>query len=156
MEVDVQTEIEIDRPRSEVAAYASDLDNSTAWYKNIKRVEWKSPKPLSVGSRIAFEAKFLGRRIAYTYEIKEIIPNSLLVMATADGPFPMETTYSWSDAEAGTTMMKLRNRGSPSGFSRVAAPTMSSAMRRANKKDLQRLKAILEKSPSDGGRAIRA
>jgi uncharacterized membrane protein len=148
MPVDVRTEIEIDRPRAEVAAYASDPDNATAWYQNIEGVEWKSPKPLAAGSRIAFTARFLGRRLAYTYEIKDLVPGELLVMSTAEGPFPMETSYMWEDTAAGGTRMTLRNRGEPSGFSRVAAPMMASAMRRANRKDLQRLKSILEAAPA--------
>lgn len=144
MPVDVQTEIEIDRPRGEVAAYASDPDNATAWYENIKSVEWKSPKPLSVGSRLDFVAQFLGRRLAYTYEVKELIPGERFMMSTAEGPFRMETTYTWQDTPAGGTKMVLRNRGEPSGFSRIAAPMMAGAMRRANRKDLARLKALLE------------
>jgi hypothetical protein len=143
MDVDVLTEIEIDRPRAEVAAYAADPDNATAWYKNIERVEWKSPKPVSVGSKIAFVARFLGRRLAYTYEVKELIPGERLVMKTAEGPFAMETTYHWSDSTGGTRM-GLRNRGNPSGFSKVIAPMMAGAVRRANQKDLARLKSILE------------
>lgn len=143
MDVDVLTEIEIDRPRAEVAAYAADPDNATAWYKNIESVEWKSPKPVTVGSKVAFVARFLGRRLAYTYEVKELTPMERLVMKTADGPFAMETTYYWSDS-AGGTRMELRNRGNPSGFSRIVAPMMAGAVRRANRKDLARLKAILE------------
>ena len=144
MPVDVHTEIEIDRPRDEVAAYAADPDNATAWYENIKAVEWKSPDPLGVGSRVAFVAQFLGRRLTYTYEVKELIPGERLVMSTSEGPFPMETTYLWSDAAEGGTKMTLRNRGEPSGFSKAAAPLMARAMRRANGKDLARLKQILE------------
>jgi len=144
MPVDIQTEIEIDRPRSEVAGYASDPDNATSWYENIKAVEWKSPKPVRVGSRIAFVAQFLGRRLAYTYEVKEMISGERFMMRTAEGPFPMETTYTWQDTVNGGTKMTLRNRGEPTGFSRLAAPLMTSAMRRANRKDLKRLKAILE------------
>jgi len=141
--VDVVTQIEIARPREEVAAYASDPDNATAWYENIERVEWQSEPPLRVGSRIAFAARFLGRRLAYTYEIRELVPGERLVMSTADGPFPMETTYEWTDSPGGTSMT-LRNRGAPSGFSKVAAPLMAGAMRRANRKDLERLKRLLE------------
>lgn len=144
MTVDVQTEIEINRPRSLVASYASDPDNATAWYENIKSVEWRSQKPLVVGSKVAFVAHFLGRRLAYTYEVKELVPGERFVQSTAEGPFPMETTYTWEDSPAGGTTMRLRNRGEPAGFARVVAPLMASAMRRANSKDLARLKAILE------------
>ena len=144
MSVDVQTEIEITRPRSEVSAYAADPDMATTWYENIKAVEWKTPKPLAVGSRIAFVARFLGRRLAYTYELKELVPGERLVMQTADGPFPMETTYGWEDSAEGWTKMTLRNRGEPSAFSTVAAPLIARAMRRANRNDLRRLKEILE------------
>jgi uncharacterized membrane protein len=144
MPVDVMTEIDIDRPRNEVAAYASDPDNATTWYENIKAVEWKSSPPAVVGSKIAFVAAFLGRRLDYTYEVKEMVPGERFVMSTAEGPFPMETTYAWHDIASGKTRMLLRNRGNPAGFFRLMAPMMAAAMRRANRKDLERLKVILE------------
>jgi uncharacterized protein YndB with AHSA1/START domain len=143
--VDVQTEIEIGRPVAEVAAYAADPDNATAWYENIESARLQTDPPLAAGSRIEFAARFLGRRLAYTYEIRELVPGERLVMSTADGPFPMETTYTWTGTASGGTRMTLRNRGEPSGFSKIAAPIMESAMRRANRKDLRRLKDILER-----------
>ena len=142
--VDVTSEIEISRPRAEVSAYAADPDNATAWYENIKSVDWRTPRPLAVGSRIAFVASFLGRRLEYTYEVREHAPGERFVMSTAEGPFPMETTYAWRDAAGGGTVMSLGNRGTPAGFSKIAAPIMARAIARANRKDLQRLKAILE------------
>jgi hypothetical protein len=107
-------------------------------------VEWRTPKPLAVGTRVAFVARFLGRRLAYTYEVRELVPGERLVMSTDEGPFPMETTYEWVDTERGTRMT-LRNRGEPSGFAKVGSPMMARAMRRANRKDLERLKEILER-----------
>jgi len=145
MPVDVSTEVVIARPREKVADFAADPNNAPAWYENIKSVEWKTPAAVAVGSKIAFVAHFLGRRIAYTYEIVDYIPRERLVMRTAEGPFPMETTYTW-ETVADATKMTLRNHGVPSGFSMVAAPFMRMAMRRANQKDLAKLKRLLEAS----------
>jgi uncharacterized membrane protein len=144
--VDVLTQTVIDRPPDQVAAYAGDPSNAPTWYANIKSVDWKTPPPMGVGSRLAFVARFLGRTLAYTYEIVDLVPGRRLVMRTAEGPFPMETTYTWEPAGVGKTRMTLRNRGEPSGFSRVAGPLMAAAMRRANQKDLAKLKTILERT----------
>ena len=144
MRVDVLTETVIRRPLAEVADYAIDPGHAPEWYSNIVRVEWETPAPLALGSRLAFVARFLGRTLTYTYEIVELRPRERLVMRTAQGPFPMETTYTWADVGTDSTRMTLRNRGEPSGFAGVAAPAMSLAMRRANTKDLAALKALLE------------
>jgi hypothetical protein len=143
-DVDVVTETVIRRPVAEVAAFAGDPTNAPEWYVNIDSVEWRTPPPVTVGSRMAFVARFLGRRLAYTYEITELVANQRLVMRTADGPFPMETTYSWQPLESGATRMTLRNRGRPAGFSALVGPFMATAMRRANRKDLAALRSRLE------------
>jgi uncharacterized membrane protein len=145
MGVDVITEINIKRPRDEVSAFAADPSNATAWYKNIKAVEWETAPPAVVGSRVRFRAQFLGRTLEYTYEVREFEPGARFVMATAQGPFPMETTYMWEDAADGATEMTLRNTGEPSGFAAVTAPLMTRAMRKANEADLRRLKELLER-----------
>ena len=143
MAVDVTTEIVISRPCEQVAAYAGDPSNAPEWYTNIVSVRWQTPPPVAVGSRLDFVARFLGRTLAYTYEVVEHGPHRL-VMRTAQGPFPMETTYTWQPEAGSSTRMTLRNRGEPAGFARVAGPLMVAAMRRANEKDLARLKEILE------------
>lgn len=145
MDVDVVTSVEIGRPRAEVAAYAADPDNATAWYANIDSVAWETEPPMAVGSRVAFVAHFLGRRLAYTYQVRELVAGERLVMSTEQGPFPMTTTYLWEDSASGGTEMTLRNAGSPAGFARIGAPMMSTAMRRANRKDLDALRRILER-----------
>jgi uncharacterized membrane protein len=145
MAIDVTTEIEIDRPVEAVAGYAADPTNAPEWYENIDSIVWKTSPPVRVGSEMDFVARFLGRRLAYTYEVVELVPNQRLVMRTAEGPFPMETTYTWQPAGEGRTRMQLRNRGMPSGFARLSAPFMAAAVRRETAKNLKALKELLEK-----------
>jgi uncharacterized protein YndB with AHSA1/START domain len=152
MPVDVLTEVIIDRPCDQVAAYAADPSHAPEWYVNIHSVEWRTDPPLRVGSRVAFVARFLGRRLEYTYEIVDFDPGHRLVMRTAQGPFPMETSYTWRPHTSGGTTMTLRNRGEPAGFARVGAPAVAAAMRRANRKDLARLKSLLERPSATGAK----
>ncbi|MQA03293.1 MAG: ATPase [Streptosporangiales bacterium] len=145
MAVDVVTEIVIEAPCERVAEYAGDPSNAPQWYVNIESVEWHTDPPVAVGSRVAFVARFLGRRLEYTYEIVEPVSGERLVMRTADGPFPMETTYTWRPHGDTATHMTLRNRGEPRGFAQLSAPMLAAAMKRANRHDLANLKALLER-----------
>jgi uncharacterized membrane protein len=143
--VDVFTEIKIKCPIDKVSTYAANPDNAPKWYVNINSADWKTDKPLTIGSRIAFKAKFLGRELAYVYEIVDFIPGQKMVMRTADGPFPMETTYTWKAINEYNTKMTLRNKGNPTGFSKLFTPFISTMMKKANYKDLKKIKDILEK-----------
>jgi hypothetical protein len=142
--VDVVTDTIIHASLKQVAEYASDPDNASEWYVNIKYAVWQSPKPLSIGSKIAFAAEFLGRKLSYVYEVTELSENKM-VMRTTDVPFPMETTYLWDKLDENRTRMTLRNRGTPSGFSKLFSPFMSLMMKKANQKDLNKIKEILER-----------
>jgi len=139
MDQDVLTNIEIDRPRSEVSDYVSDPENATEWSQNISKAEWRSPKPLSAGSEFAFEATFMDETSEYTYQVTEYVPGEALVMSSTSGPVPMETSYRFSDTPAGGTKVELR--------SVAPDPDVASALEIDNRQDLARLKSILE----DGG-----
>jgi uncharacterized membrane protein len=144
MSVDVTSEILIQRPAGIVSAYVSDPANAPVWHTNIKSAEWKSEPLIHVGSRVAFVAELLGRKLEYTYELVEVVPGEKLGMRSVEGPFPMETIYTFEETRDGHTRMTLRNHGEPAGVSKLMAPVIATAMRNANEKDLVRLKEILE------------
>ncbi len=141
--MEVTVEIEIAKPRAEVAAFASDPDNDTKWIVNIKEVEWKTERPVAVGTTVARVAHFLGKRLAYTYVVDALIPGERIAMRATDGPFPMTTDYHFADVDGGTRMTIVVG-GGPGGFFGLAAPLLALQMRRALSKDLERIKEILE------------
>ncbi len=144
MPVDVSSEITIERPPGVVSAYVCDPSNAALWHGNIRSADWKSEPVVRVGSRVAFVAEFLGKRLDYTYELVEFVPGEKLVMRSVEGPFPMETSYTFEETRDGHTKITLRNHGEPSGMSKMMTPMIATAMRSANDKDLGRLKGILE------------
>jgi len=144
MSVDVSSEITIERPPGVVSAYVCDPANAAIWHGHIRSAEWKSEPLLRVGSRVAFAAEFLGKRVEYTYELVEFVPGEKLLMRSVEGPFPMETIYTFEETRDGHTKITLRNHGVPSGVSKMMTPMISTAMRSANDKDLATLKEILE------------
>lgn len=142
--VDVSTSIVIDRPLSVVAGYTMNPLNAPAWYQNIRSVRRLDQEDFRLGSRTAFEARFLGRDLSYTYEVTTLLQDQELVMATAQGPFPMRTTYKFETVSPTATRVELRNDGEPQGFSKLLAPLIQTMMRRANMADLRALKKTLE------------
>ena len=142
--VDVRNDIVIDRPCDEVSGFAADPTNAPSWYTNVETVEWLTAPPVEVGSRMSFVSHVLGRKLACTYEVTELVPGEKLVMRTSEGAFPMETTYTWQPLEGDRTRMTMRNAGEPNEFGRMASPLMAAAMQRASGKDLANLKKVLE------------
>ena len=143
MSVEATTKIEIGRPLAAVAAYAFDPANAPEWYENIVSIRWRTERPVAVGSEMDFVARFLGRELAYTYRVIEMTHNRL-VMATAQGPFPMQTIYQLQAMGPEKTRFCLTNRGEPKGFAGIVAPVMVAAMKAANRKDVAALKRVLE------------
>jgi hypothetical protein len=140
----VKTAIVINRPRLAVADYAADPQNATDWYTNIKSVDLLTTPPLRKGSRMVFMVKFMGEELAYTYTVSEYVPGKIMVMEAADGFFPIQTTYLWDSITEQGTKMTLINQGFPQGFSKWMTPVMSFMMKFYNRKDLKKLKRILE------------
>ena len=139
MRTDVTAEIQVERPRDEVARFAMDWRNDTEWIGALNEVALVSEEPLQV-RRVA---GFLGKRIEYVNEVVELEPGRRLAMRSVKAPFPMTVVYEFEDAGDGT-LMRIRAGGDATGFYRVAGPLLSRAVKRGIEGDLARLKRKLE------------
>ncbi len=144
MAVDVTTTIVIERPIGVVSDFSGDPANAPEWHRRIASADWQTEPPITLGSQITFRARFMGKDLMYTYEVVEFSPGEQVAMRTVQGPFPINTIYTWRPVGDRVTHITLRNHGEPAGLARLATPLMKFAMRRAMRKDLAQLKRLLE------------
>jgi uncharacterized membrane protein len=148
--IDVTAQVEVRRPRAEVAAYMTDPANDPAWIGGVREVRVETPPPLRAGSRVARVAAFLGRRVEYVNEVTELDPDRVLDMRSVKAPFPMRVTYSFEDAGAApgdgaATVVRNRVQGDPGGFFALFGPLLAPLVRRSVQRDLERLRDVLER-----------
>jgi hypothetical protein len=143
MSIDIRAEVVIRRPRDQVAAYMADPAHDPLWIGGVREARLEGDPPLAVGSRVARVAMFLGRRIEYVNEVVELGPGRL-DMRSVVAPFPMRVTYELEERD-GATAVSNRVRGDAHGFFSVASPLLAPLVRRSVQRDLERLRAILER-----------
>lgn len=143
--VNIQTIIEINKPVDLVSTYTANPDNAPEWCEKIKSTSHLTPLPIEVGSKFELVRYSLRRKVKFIYEVIEFIPNNILILQTKQGPFPMETTYSWEKVSENRTKMILTNTANPKGLGRLFAPFLTNRISKENVKDLKKLRRILEK-----------
>lgn len=145
MSIDVQTEILIQRPCAEVAAFMFDPRNDAIWTTGVVECRPLTDGPLRTGSRVERISKFLGRQFGYQYEV--VAADERFVQMHVNEPFPMEIRYELEVRPEGT-LTRIRAQGDATGFFRLASPLMSKMVRRNITNDLELLKKHLEARPS--------
>ena len=126
-----------------------DVAHEPEWIGGVVEATRLGDGRLGEGTRVARVAKFLGRRFEYVNEIIEYEEGARLRMKSVAGPFPMEISYEFEDAEDGT-LARIRVQGEASGFFRLASPLLGPMVRRSVQRDLGTLKGLLERSAVNG------
>ncbi len=144
MRTAVEEEIEIAKPCAEVAAFAGNPSTAPEWCDHVVAVRWWTEPPVRVGARVTFVVRVLGQRLVYPAEVDQFVPGERLVMRTALGPVPIETTYIWRAVTTGSTRMTVRKQARPRGLARLGVPVLAAAMRWMMYEDLAQLKRLLE------------
>jgi hypothetical protein len=143
--VAVTTDIVINLPREKVAEFATNPDTVYLWYAPIRSVEWQSPPPLQVGSKLAVTIEWFGLLLQNSFQVVEYIPGQKLIVRSVNEIFQLEITLGWHAIDGRTTRMTIRSRGLPVGFSKVLTPLIAWVVKRINHRDLKFLKRLLEK-----------
>lgn len=139
----IRAEIIIHCRKIRIWEYVSDPDNAPEWNANVQSVEWKTAKPARLGSRIAFTTRFLRRLRTYTYEITEWVPLEYITLKAGNGPFPVRK-ISFRSLREESARVTLYYSSKASRSSRLFSRFTAWAIRKAARRDLKHLKAILE------------
>ena len=143
MATDVRVELEIPRPRADVAAYMFDPAHDAAWTTGVVAVNPLTPGRLRVGSRVERTVKFLGKRFSYLYEVVDAGEDAFVEMSVAQ-PFPMQVRYELDAAPGtGSTKVAIHARGDARGFYRLMSPILNRMVRRNIRRDLENLARCL-------------
>lgn len=145
MSTDIQTEVLIRRPRTQVAAFMFDPQNDAIWTTGIVDVRPLTDGRLRTGSKVERTSKFLARQFVYQYEVVDADGDRFVLMRV-DEPFPMQIRYELEDSPDGT-IARIHAKGDAGGFYRLAAPLLNRMARRSMTNDLEMLKEYLEGQP---------
>ena len=144
--LEVTTKLVIAKPRERVAEFAAEPDNAPKWRSRVKSVTWKTERPVTVGSRIAFEAQNSGKKGGTVFEVTMFEPGHAMKMRSIGAPYPLELIYVWEEGEtAGTTNCKVISRAKPEGLNKVISPFLKGQYKSDNLADLKKLKEIVER-----------
>jgi hypothetical protein len=123
--------------------YLADPVNDVTWTSGLLEARPLTEGPYAPGFRVERVSQFLGRRLTYTIEVKDVVPGERVEMETTAGPFPIRVTYALEPVEGGTRF-SIRNRGEPSGFFALTGPLLAAAVRRQVQLDVETLRDVLE------------
>jgi uncharacterized membrane protein len=141
---DIRSNVTIHCRKIRIWEYVSDPDNAPEWHEHITSVEWKTPKPAKLGSQINFTVRFVKRTFTYTCGITEWVPLEHVTLETVEGPFPVKIICSLRSLNENTTRITLRSAITLKGVSRLFSRLIAWMVKKANRRDLKKLKALLE------------
>lgn len=143
--IDVSTKLVLSQTRERAAEYALELDNAPRWIDGVKSVEWKTPKPVAIHSKVILHADASGKK-GITYQVILFEPAYAIRFKSTDATYPTEFTISFEDGEeAGTCKAAMRMKQTITGLSSVAEPLVKIGLKKSVAKSMVALKAAVER-----------
>ncbi len=141
----VEETIVINRPRSEVFAFATDAANVPVYSSNLAEFEKTSKGPVDKGTTYRGVTKVAGRSLAWTSEVPEFEDGRHFVNRSVESPMAWEINISYEDAQGGTRMTWRQDMADLGGFfGKLADPLVTRMYAKDVRSNLEKLKELLE------------
>jgi len=141
----VEEALVIDRPRSEVFAFATDPANVPVYSSNLVEFEKTSEGPVGKGTTYRGVAKVAGRSLAWTSEVAEFEEGRHWVNRSVESPMAWEIDVAYEDAAGGTRITWRQDTANFGGFfGKLADPLVTRMYAKDVRSNLEKLKELLE------------
>ena len=141
----VTIKIEIGRPAARVWEYLVNAEHNPEWLKNMSSCRWITEPPIGIGSRYQQLARFLGKDVRTTFEVKALEQGQLVTITSLPGSsFPLTITRKVEPVGPQRCQVTEIAGGDASGFYRVAEAPMRFMVRRNIERAYRNLKQLLE------------
>ena len=137
----------IERPPEEVFEYIGDAENNPTWRSAVVETRWLDPGPTEPGRRGEQTSRLLGRRYTVTAEVVDWEPPVHVSWATITGGADVRT-HCRVERDGTGSQVVLESEGEFTGAWRLLTPVAVAMLRRQSRKDIERLRAVLE-NPRD-------
>jgi hypothetical protein len=142
--VRASTSVEIERPAGAVFDFVAEFENNPCWQRGMRACRWTSDPPRGEGSTYEQEARFLGKDVRNSFRITAFEPGRRVSFESTGGTFPIAVTRTVEPLGPDRSRFTEDVQGDARGFYRVAEPVLQLLVRASIKRDLPRLKALLE------------
>ena len=138
----VETSIVVNRPMGDVFKFISVNENALQWQPGL--LETRITNDVTgVGRAWTDVVQVLGRRLEVPFRVTDWQPDRKVAFQSTGGPIPMQGSYGFEPAGAGTQVTFLLT-GEPGGFFKLAEPVLMQILQRQWQTNLANLKDVLE------------
>ena len=142
--MNLEATVAINCPLEQVFDTLIDVEHHTDWASGPGEITNVSENPAQMGTTFQQRANFLGRDLDINSTVNVFEPGQKFGFSI-DKPFPAQVIFT-VEPQAGGTKVTMNGELEPGGFFKVAGPLLSRSLKGTMEKDLQSLKAILEKA----------
>jgi uncharacterized membrane protein len=141
----VEESIIIEKPRTEVFAFATDPTHYLDWVTTVIEVEATPAGPFQADTTVKGVMRVAGRNSEWSAKMDEFEDGVVFGLQSVEAAMPFHYSYRFEDVAEGTRVT-FRNEFTPVGglFGKLAEPVVVRLYSHGVKTNLANLKALLE------------